>query len=90
MKGQKNFKSFKLIGDLKYESVDYGEKFTEGFIPIGKTNLPDNFYGGTTTALAKTDTEGLYLVMSGTTPIDILIDTQVIKEAKTTSKKKAE
>lgn len=86
-KSKTEFKDFELMGELEYSDTNYAEEQSQGFIPLSQTNLPASFYGGTVTALAKTKTNGVYLVMSGTKPLDILIDKSVIREP---VKKKAE
>lgn len=72
-----------LLGTLQLQKDKEPLKLqdSKGFIPLASLNLPEHFYGGRVNNLAKTEQEGIYLVVEGKEVIDVLV-----KEAKNLTK----
>lgn len=64
---------FKLLNSTTYEGKQYTIDDVKGFIPNETKGLPEGFYGGRVTQLAKTDVNGLYLCMENMKVIDMII-----------------
>lgn len=56
-----------------YEGKQYVLEDVRGFIPKESKGIPEGFYGGRVTQLAKTDVEGVYLCMENMKVIDMII-----------------
>lgn len=63
----------KLLNSTTYKGKEYTLEDVRGFIPKETKGLPDGYYGGRVTQLAKTDVKGLYLCMENMKVIDLLL-----------------
>lgn len=66
-------KVLELLNSTVFEGKQYTLDDVRGFIPNESKGIPEGFYGGRVTKLAKTDVNGMYLCMENMKVIDILV-----------------
>lgn len=77
--------NLELKGSLKLGNKEYKISDIDGYIDFKELDIPNSFYGGNATAIAKTKTDGVYIVMHHAEPIDLLVKVEDKKEEKKTT-----
>lgn len=62
----------RLFNSTNYLGKEWTIQDVRGFIPNKDKGIPEGFYGGRVTQLAKTDIQGLYLCMEKMEVIDLI------------------
>lgn len=78
----------RLLNSTNYLGKEWTIQDVRGFIPNKDKGIPEGFYGGRVTQLAKTDVQGLYLCMEKMEVIDLIFfdEEMKIKETKLENK----
>ena len=63
----------RLFNSTNYLGKEWTIQDVRGFIPNKDKGIPEGFYGGRVTQLAKTDIQGLYLCMEKMEVIDLIL-----------------